>query len=150
MKEWAVYAIVAAIAYGLSAIILKLAVGKGGIAAMPEAVLIVSCACSLAGAIGYFIISGKTAVIAVGMDRNTIVMSGISGLISIIGSLFVIRALSIPSTSVSSVMSLVSTNVLFTLLFSIILIEQVPEGMSLTRTVFGSVLVFAGAFVLCK
>lgn len=150
MKEWAIYALVAAAAYGLSAIPLKLAVSKGNIADMPEAVLIVSCICSLAGAVSYFILSGKTANLLSGMDRHTMLYSGISGLISIIGSLSVIRALSLPASSVSNVMSLVNTNVLFTLFFSIILMQQVPEGTSLIRPILGSVLVFAGALLICK
>lgn len=147
MQIWVVYSVIAAASYGLSAIPLKLASNKG-VAAASAILLLASCIGSLTGALLYFGFTG-TGVIRI-VDRSSLVYGVISGMISIIGSLAVIKALASPDSSVPNVMSLVNTNILFTIVFSALLLQELPQGAGIIKICAGSLLIFAGSVVLCR
>lgn len=81
--------------------------------------------------------------------RVAIIAAG-AGMISSTGSLFVIKALSYPESSVSHVMATVNTNALFTLGFGIILLREIPMGTDMYRVIVGSLLIIVGAYLICR
>jgi uncharacterized membrane protein len=148
MKEWAVYALIAAVAYGLSAIPLKLVVSRGSAAGLSEAVLICTCLGSLIGASIYVISSGKLLCLASSVDKQVLIYGGGAGLISIVGSIAVIRALGVQSSTVPNVMALVNTSVFFAMLFSTLILGR-QDGASEMRAIMGTALIFVGAVIIC-
>ncbi len=149
MATWALYAILASAAFGLSAIPLRFAINKMGTSGQSDVILLSSCIGSLAGAIIYQFFSGRPVLFA-GIERHTIFYAILSGLIGIAGSLSVIKALSAPASNVSNVMTLVNTNVFFTLLFGIALLREIPDGIGLVKLLSGAALIFVGSVVICR
>lgn len=147
-KEWEVYALVAAIAYGLSAIPLKIAAAHSVRQGLAEALLLITSVSSLVGASIYVLTSGRLPVLVSTFDEPLFLYGGLAGLISIIGSISVIKALGLPSSSISNVMALVNTNVFFTILFSTVFIGRL-DGATMIKTIIGSTLIFAGAVMIC-
>jgi len=148
MKQWAIYSIIASAAFGLSAIPLKIAVGRGGLSAAPEIILLTSCLGSLVGAVLCIARTGNG--FSLGADWWVLLYGGVSGLISIIGSLAIIKALGSPSANVSNVMSLVNTNMFFTVIFSIAILGELPSGAEMIKTIIGAGLIFAGAVIVSR
>jgi|GEM_PF-4641869 len=145
IAQWALYAITASAAFGVSAIPIRMALSKA--AASSEVILLTSTIGSLAGALIYLFITGNGSL---QMDRGSVMYGVVSGLIGIIGSISVIKALSSPSSTVPNVMSLVNTNLLFTVIFSVALLGEMPEGMNMMKTLVGAVLILAGSVVICR
>lgn len=145
IAQWALYAMLASAAFGVSAIPIKMALSKA--AASAEVILLTSSIGSLAGTLIYLFITGNGSL---QMDRSSVMYGVVSGLIGIIGSISVIKALGSPSSTVPNVMSLVNTNVLFTLIFSLALLGEMPEGMKIMKTLAGAVLILAGSVVICR
>ncbi len=81
--------------------------------------------------------------------RVAIIAAG-AGLISSTGSLFVIKALSYPESSVSHVIATVNTNALFALGFGIILLREMPMGTDIYRVIVGSLLIIVGAYLIYR
>lgn len=149
MAPWALYAMLASASFGLSAIPLRFAINKMGSSAQSEVILLSSCIGSLAGAIIYQFVSGKPALFA-NIERQAILYAFLSGLIAIAGSLSVIKALSTPASNVSSIMTLVNTNVFFTMIFGVALLREIPDGIGMVKLLSGAALIFAGSVVICR
>jgi len=145
IAQWALYAITASAAFGISAIPIRMALSKA--AASSELILLTSAIGSLVGALIYLFITGNEGI---QIDRCSVLCGAVSGLIGIIGSISVIKALGSPSSTVANVMSLVNTNLLFTVIFSLVLLGEVPEGMSMMKTLVGALLILAGSVVICR
>ena len=74
----------------------------------------------------------------------------LSGVISTIGSILIIKALSAPSSSVPHVMALVNTNVFFALIFSVLILNEVPKSEHLSNLIIGGVFILAGGYFISK
>lgn len=90
MSSWMIYAIAASAAYGLSAIPLKYAVNRNNLSAPSELVLLSSCAGAFIGAFLHLIFSGKTFPLMT-VNKDAMLLSGLSGIIGVAGSLAVIK-----------------------------------------------------------
>ena len=150
MRSWIIYAMAASAAYGLSAIPLKYAANRNNLSAPSELVLLSSCAGALIGAVAYLIFSGKSAHALMFTNKDAVLWSGFSGIISVAGSLAVIKALSHPLSNTANVMALMNTNVFFTVVFGAIIFGEMPEGIELARVMAGSLLIWMGVVIICR
>ena len=75
-------------------------------------------------------------------------LSTLSGLIGAAGSIAIIKALSCPRSNTTGVISLVNTNVFFTMFFAAFLLRE-SRSENLARTLTGSLFIFAGALFIC-
>ncbi|MCL4536212.1 MAG: hypothetical protein M1610_01250 [Nitrospirae bacterium] len=148
MRAWIIYAMAASAAYGLSAIPLKYAANRNNLSAPSELVLLSSCAGALIGSVAYLIFSWKSASALMFANKEAIVWSGLSGLISVAGSLAVIKALGHPLSDTSNVMALMNTNVFFTVVFGAIIFGEMPEGIELVRVILGALFIVVGAGII--
>jgi uncharacterized membrane protein len=149
MRAWIIYALIASAAFGLSVILLKHAANRNNLAAPSELVLLSSCVGALIGAVVYLIFSWKSAHALMFANKEAIVWSGLSGLISVAGSLAVIKALSHPLSNAANIMALINTNVLFTVVFGAIIFKEMPEGIELARVIAGALLILVGVVIIC-
>jgi uncharacterized membrane protein len=150
MRAWIIYAMAASAAYGLSAIPLKYAANRNNLSVPSELVLLSSYAGALIGAVAYLLFSGKSAPALMLTNIDAIFWSGLSGLISVAGSLAVIKALSHPLSNTANVMALMNTNVFFTVVFGAIIFGEMPEGFELARVITGALLILVGVAMICR
>ncbi|MCK5602996.1 hypothetical protein KAR91_14025 [Candidatus Pacearchaeota archaeon] len=151
MSTWAIYAIMAGAAFGLSAVPIRYVSSRNYLSAPSELIFMFSSIGGLLGAGIYLISTDRVGqgLLIQGNMRVAIIASG-AGLISSMGSLFVIKALSYPESSVSHVMATVNTNALFALGFGIILLREIPFGTDIYRVIVGSILIIVGAYLICR
>lgn len=151
MNTWAIYSILAGAAYGLSAVPIRYASSRSHLSAPTELIFIFTSIGGLIGAVLYLLSTSRIekSIIAEGNVKIFILAVG-AGLISSMGSLFVIKALSYPESSVSHVMAAVNTNALFALGFGIILIKEIPIGTDIYQVLVGSLLIIIGAGLICR
>lgn len=149
MHNWTIYAILAGAAYGLSAVPLKYAVHRNT-AASSEFILLSSSLGALSGIILYLIFFAKSSDMFNSFNKETLLLSLLSGLIGVLGSLAVIKAFAHPLSKISGVMALVNTNVFFSFLFGVFILRDIPSGIESARIIAGSTLIFAGTVLICK
>lgn len=130
MNRWMAYAILAGAAYGLSAVPLKYAASRH-LRVPPGLILFSSSIGAMTGALAYLTISGNP--MSFSINKSAILLSLLSGLIGVAGSLAVIKALAHSLSNVSNVMALVNTNVLFTVLFGVVILREFPTGTEAIR-----------------
>ena len=83
------------------------------------------------------------------MSTSAVLLALLAGIIGSLGCFMVVKALSSPNASTANVMALVSTSVVFSLVFSMAFLREIPEGPQLVKTVGGILLMTAGAVALC-
>ncbi|MBF0474176.1 MAG: hypothetical protein HQK91_13890 [Nitrospirae bacterium] len=150
MSNWAIYSILAGVTYGLSAIPMRYVSNHSQMSMPSEFILLFSSLGALIGAIIYLISTKNIGhVLIINVNMKTVVIAAGAGLIGSMGSLFVIKALSYPESSVSNVMAIVNTNVLFALGFGVIMLRKMPVGVSVYRVGFGAVLMMVGVGMVC-
>jgi len=83
------------------------------------------------------------------MSTSTVLPALLAGVIGSLGCFMVVKALGSPNASTANVMALVSTSVVFSLVFGMAFLGEIPAGPQLAKTVGGILLMTAGAVVLC-
>ena len=151
MSGWVMYSLIAGASYGLSSVYTKYTVSRTQLTLPTELVLTFSALGALIGAVICLGTGKMTIDTLLSTNYKMATSSIVSGLISVVGSFFVIKALSMPKSSVANVMAIVNTNVFFALLFAMIFLKEIPSGNNaVLRLIIGSVLIMIGSGFIAK
>jgi uncharacterized membrane protein len=148
MNMWIIYGLLAGASYGLSAIPMKFAASRSDMPVSPQLLLLASCLGSVIVSLGTGIATGRSVGGSGSMNVSTVFPALLAGVIGSLGCFMVIKALGSPNASTANVMALVSTSVVFSLVFGMAFLGEVPAGPQLAKTVGGILLMTAGAVVL--
>jgi len=143
MKHWIFYGIIASFAYGISAIPLKYATGRSFLAAPFSVVAMGQVAGAILTLMVYLFCINQLNIKAFSGNIPAFLWGACSGIIGTVGTIAILLALNKPSTEVSRLMAIVSTSVLVTIVFSFLLLKEVPAGLDRVR-----IMVAAGFIVL--
>lgn len=149
MNMWMIYGLLAGASYGLSAIPMKFAASKSDIPVSPQLLMLASCAGSVIVSLGTGLATGRLVSGSGSMSTSTVFPALLAGVIGSLGCFMVVKALGSPNASTANVMALVSTSVIFSLVFGMVFLGEVPAGPQLAKTAGGILLMTAGAVVLC-
>ncbi len=144
MKLWVVYGIIAAVAYGVSAIPLKYAISRNFLATPFHVVVLGSL---IGGIITLFVYIGAKEPICLKSfidNKLGLVMGICSGAIGVIGTISIVVALKHPQTDISRMMAIVSTSVLITALGGMFILGEVPSTVDRLRVLVGICLLAGG------
>lgn len=149
MSAWMIYGLLAGASYGLSAVPLKFAASRSDMPVSPQLLVLASCLGSVIVSVGTGIATGRPAGCFGSVSVRTMLPALLAGIIGSVGSFMVIKALSSLNASTAHVMALVNMNVIFTLVFGMVFLGEVPTGVQLIKTIGGIFLTVIGAVVLC-
>ncbi len=149
MNTWVIYGLLAGISYGLSAVPMKFAASRSDMPVSPQLLLLASCLGTVIVSIGAGLATGRPISGSGSMSVGNVLPAFLAGIIGSIGSFMVVKALGSPNASTANVMALVNTNVIFSLVFGMMFLKEVPAGPRLAKTVGGMVLMTIGAAMLC-
>ena len=148
MNNWITYGIMAGASYGLSAIPIRCA-ARASLSTPPQMLILASCVGSIIVVFFAGIFNGRFSMAFDSVRTGSLLLALLAGLISSIGSFLIVKALGSPNASTSGVMALVNTNVLFTLVFSMTILKEVPVGPQMAKAVGGALLTVIGSILLC-
>ena len=150
IKTWVIYGLVASLTYGLSAVPLKYAMSKKFLSA-PFSVVVIGTIIGMALVlIPYIVLKGEMGIRHLVDNQAGLFWGIVSGIIGVIGSIYILLALNDPLTEVSKLMAIVSTSVLFTAFFSAVFLGELPAISDKVTTFFGVGLLIAGIRLIVK
>ena len=144
MKPWFIYGLIASLAYGTSAIPLKYATGRSFLAAPFSVVAMGQVAGIVLVLTVYLLCINQLDIKAFSGNIPAFLWGACSGIIGTVGTIAILVALSKPSTEVSRLMAVVSTSVLVTVVFSFLLLKEVPVGLDKAKVMLAAVFIIMG------
>ncbi len=148
MNNWIIYGIMAGVSFGLSAVPMRCA-ARTGLSTPPQLLVLASCVGSIVMVFFTGIFNDPFSMSFDSVRAGSLLLALLAGLVSSVGSFLIVKALGSPNASTSGVMALVNINVLFTLVFSITILKEVPAGPQLAKAVGGALLTVIGSIMLC-
>lgn len=144
MKPWLIYGLIASVAYGMSAIPLKYATGKSFLAAPFNVVAMGQVTGIILVLTIYLFFVNQLNIKAFSGNIPAFLWGSCSGVIGTVGTIAILLALNKPSTEVSRLMAVVSTSVLVTVVFSFLLLKEVPVGLDKVKVMLATVFIIMG------
>jgi len=144
MKPWLIYGLIASLAYGMSAIPLKYATGRSFLAAPFSVVAMGQVAGIILVLTVYLFCINQLNIKAFSGNIPAFLWGACSGVIGTVGTIAILLALNKPATEVSRLMAVVSTSVLVTVVFSFLLLKEVPVGLDRVRVMAAAVFIILG------
>jgi len=149
MNTWMIYGLLAGASYGLSAVPLKFAASRPDMPASPQVLMLASCLGTVVISITTGWASGQPLSGFGSLSVKIVFPALLAGVIGSLGCFMVVKALGSPNASTATVMALVSTSVIFSLVFGMVFLGEIPGGMQMVKMFVGILLMTAGAVVLC-
>jgi len=145
MKHWIIYGIVAALAYGISAIPLKYASSQKYLSGSVSLIIVGTGI----GAVAVLLIYALKEGMLGGAGQTQFSMPAlsfgfISGVFGVVGLIALLTALKSPTTDVSRLMAIVSTSVLVTAVLGMVVFKEIPSGIDRIKVIIGIILIISG------
>lgn len=144
MENWLLLGLLAAVAYGVSGLLTKVASGPGHLGMEPRAVALLTGLGIIATFGAYFLLQGNLAL----PSNSTGIAAGLAvGVFWAVGTLLVINAYA-GGADAAKVVPIFNMNTLIVVGLSILLLHEVPRQPEMLRVAAGAVLVVIGGILV--